>query len=54
MDLCRKIFEYVVCLLLYWVHEMKSGGVVSVLWEDVGGIVDLIFSMIYNLWCVVI
>jgi ATP-binding cassette, subfamily B, bacterial len=47
-DLRRKVFTHAVRLPLHRVHELRSGGVASILREDAGGIGDLVFSMIYN------
>lgn len=46
----RKVFEHTIKLPLYRVHEMKSGGVASLIREDAGGVAELIFSMLYNPW----
>lgn len=46
----RRVFAHAVRLPLHRVHELKSGGVASVLREDAGGVGDLLFSMIYNPW----
>ncbi len=47
-DLRRKVFAHAVRLPLHRVHELRSGGVASILREDAGGIGELVFSMIYN------
>lgn len=46
----RAVFEHAIRLPLHRVHEMKSGGVASLIREDAGGVADLIFSMLYNPW----
>ena len=46
----REVFEHSIKLPLNLVHEMKSGGVASLIREDAGGVADLIFSMLYNPW----
>ncbi len=46
----RAVFEHAIRLPLHRVHEMKSGGVASLIREDAGGVAELIFSMLYNPW----
>jgi len=46
----RRVFEHAVRLPLHRIYEMKSGGVVSLIREDAGGVADLIFSLLYNPW----
>ena len=46
----RLAFEHAMRLPLHRVHQLKSGGVPSLLREDAGGVAELIFSMIYNPW----
>lgn len=46
----RAVFEHSIRLPLHRVHEMKSGGVASLIREDAGGVAELIFSMLYNPW----
>jgi ATP-binding cassette subfamily B protein/subfamily B ATP-binding cassette protein MsbA len=41
-------------LPLHRVHQIKSGGVASILREDAGAAAELIFSMLYNPWRAVI
>ena len=50
----RRVFAQAVRLPLHRVHELKSGGVASVLREDAGAVGDLIFGMLYNPWRAVI
>ncbi len=51
----RKLaFEHAVRLPLHRVHQIKSGGVASILREDAGAVAELIFSMLYNPWRAVI
>ena len=50
----RRVFDHAVRLPLHRVYALKSGGVVSILREDAGGVAELIFSMIYNPWRAVI
>jgi ATP-binding cassette subfamily B protein len=46
----RQAFEHAVRLPLHRVHQIKSGGVASILRDDAGSIPELIFSMLYNPW----
>ena len=46
----RRVFEHASRLPLHRIHQLKSGGVASILREDAGGVGDLIFSLIYNPW----
>lgn len=46
----RKVFDQAVHLPMHRIHELKSGGVASVLREDAGGAGELLFSMLYNPW----
>lgn len=46
----RRVYEHVIQLPLQRVHDLKSGGVSSLIREDAGGIGELIFSMLYNPW----
>ena len=46
----RQVFSHAVRLPLHRVHQLKSGGITSVLREDAGGVAELLFSMIYNPW----
>jgi ATP-binding cassette subfamily B protein/subfamily B ATP-binding cassette protein MsbA len=47
----RKLaFEHAVRLPLHRVHELKSGGVASVLREDAGSVGELVFGLLYNPW----
>ncbi len=50
----RHVFAHAVRLPLHRVHELKSGGVASVLREDAGGVGELLFSLIYNPWRAVV
>jgi len=50
----RQVFEHAVRLPLHRVHELRSGGVASVLREDGGSVGELVFGMIYNPWRAVI
>lgn len=50
MSLRKQLFEHAIRLPLARVHEMKSGGMASLLRQDAGNIGDLIFGLIYNPW----
>jgi ATP-binding cassette subfamily B protein len=50
----NRAFEHAVRLPLHRVHQIKSGGVASILREDAGAVAELIFSMLYNPWRAVI
>ncbi len=50
VEVRRDVFEHAVRLPLHRVHQLKSGGVSSILREDAGAVGDLLFSMIYNPW----
>ncbi len=50
----RTLFAHAVRLPLHRIHEIKSGGVASILREDAGAVGDLLFSMIYNPWRAII
>jgi ATP-binding cassette subfamily B protein len=50
----RRAFAHASRLPLHRVHELRSGGLVSMLREDAGGVGDLVFSLLYNPWRAVI
>ena len=50
----RKVFDHAVRLPLHRIHELRSGGVASVLREDGGSVGELVFGMLYNPWRAVI
>ena len=50
----RHVFEHAVRLTLHRIHELRSGGVASVLREDGGSVGELVFGMLYNPWRAVI
>lgn len=50
VSLRRRVFSHASKLPLHRIHQLKSGGVSSILREDAGGVGDLIFSLIYNPW----
>ena len=54
MSVRRQVFDHAVRLPLHRVHELRSGGVASVLREDGGSVGELVFGMLYNPWRAVI
>jgi len=44
----KRVFEHAVRLPMGRIHELRSGGVASILREDAGGAAELLFSMLYN------
>ncbi|PCI07324.1 ABC transporter ATP-binding protein [bacterium] len=50
VSLRKRVFSHASKLPLHRIHQLKSGGVASILREDAGGVGDLIFSLIYNPW----
>lgn len=50
VSLRRRVFSHASRLPLHRIHQLKSGGVSSILREDAGGVGDLIFSLVYNPW----
>ena len=50
----RRVFAHAVRLPLHRIHELRSGGVASVLREDGGSVGELVFGMLYNPWRAVI
>lgn len=44
----RKLFDHAIRLPLHRVHQLKSGGVASILREDAGGAGELTFHILYN------
>ena len=54
MSVRKRVFEHAVRLPLNRVHELKSGGVASILREDAGSVANLIFGMLYNPWRAII
>jgi len=50
----RRAFQHAARLPLHRVHQIKSGGVASILREDAGSISELIFSLLYNPWRAII
>jgi ATP-binding cassette, subfamily B, bacterial len=49
-SLRRQVFDHAVHLPLHRVHQIKSGGVASILREDAGGAAELVFHLLYNPW----
>lgn len=54
MTIRKQLFQHAIRLPLSRVHEMKSGGMASLLRQDAGSIGDLIFGLIYNPWRAVV
>lgn len=54
LDLRKRVFEHAVRLPLHRVHELRSGGVASVLREDGGSVSELVFGMLFNPWRAII
>ena len=50
----RLVFAHAMRLPLSRVQQIRTGGLVSTLREDAGGVGDLVFSMLYNPWRAVI
>ncbi|MFN0196275.1 MAG: ABC transporter ATP-binding protein, partial [Planctomycetaceae bacterium] len=50
----KRVFAHAVRLPLHRIHELKSGGVASLLREDAGAVGELIFGMFYNPWRAVV
>ncbi len=50
----RRVFEHAVRLPLHRVHQIKSGGVASLIREDAGGAGDLLFHLFYNPWSAIV
>ncbi len=46
----KQIFDHAISLPLSRVHQLKSGGVASILREDAGAAGELIFHLLYNPW----
>jgi len=50
----RDVFDHAVRLPLHRIHQLKSGGVASLLREDAGAVAELVFGMLYNPWRAII
>ncbi|MBL8848842.1 MAG: ABC transporter ATP-binding protein [Planctomycetaceae bacterium] len=50
----KQAFEHAVRLPLRRVHELRSGGVASLLREDAGSVGELVFGLLYNPWRAII
>lgn len=50
----KRVFEHAVRLPLRKVHELRSGGVASLLREDAGSVGELVFGLLYNPWRAII
>lgn len=54
VELRRRVFEHASRLPLHKVHDIKSGGVSSLLREDASGVGDLVFNLLFNPWRAVV
>lgn len=54
MSTRRRVFEHAVRLPLGRVHDLKTGGIASILRNDSGSVGDLIFQLVYNPWRAII
>ena len=54
LNIRRRVFEHAVRLPLHRVHEIRSGGVASILREDGGSVGELVFGLLYNPWRAII
>lgn len=54
LNLRREVFEHAVRLPLHRIHEIRSGGVASILREDGGSVGELVFGMLFNPWRAII
>lgn len=54
MSIRKRLFEHAVRLPLNRVHDLKSGGIASILREDGGSVGDLVFGLLYNPWRAII
>ncbi len=54
LDVRRHVFEHAVRLPLHRIHEIRSGGVASILREDGGSVGELVFGMMVNPWRAII
>lgn len=54
ISLRRRVFEHAVRLPLHRVHQLRSGGVASILREDGGSVGELVFGLLFNPWRAVI
>ena len=50
----RRVFDHLARLPLNRIHQLKTGGLASILREDAGQIGEMLFSIIYNPWRAVI
>ncbi|RPG20381.1 MAG: ABC transporter ATP-binding protein [Phycisphaera sp. TMED9] len=48
VDIRRKVLDHIIRFPLQRVHDLRSGGVASMLRDDAGGVAELIFGLIYN------
>lgn len=54
LDLRRRVFEHAIRLPLHRVHELRSGGMASILREDGSSVGELVFGMLFNPWRAII
>lgn len=54
VKLRRRVYEHAVRLPMHRIHDLKSGGIASILRDDAGGAAELLFSMMYNPWRAVV
>ncbi len=50
VSLRKRVFDHASRLPLHRIHQLKSGGVSSILREDAGSVGELVFSLVYNPW----
>ncbi|MFM9995584.1 MAG: ABC transporter ATP-binding protein [Phycisphaerales bacterium] len=50
VEMRRRVFDHAVRLPLHRVHQLKSGGVSSMLRDDAASAGDLLFHLLYNPW----
>ncbi|QDT36443.1 ABC transporter ATP-binding protein [Stratiformator vulcanicus] len=50
MSVRKRVFAHAVRLPMHRVHDLKSGGIASILRNDSGSVGDLVFGLIYNPW----
>lgn len=48
VDVRRKVLDHIIRFPLQRIHDLRSGGVASMLRDDAGGVSELIFGLIYN------
>ncbi len=48
VDVRRKVLDHIIRFPLQRIHDLRSGGVASMLRDDAGGVAELIFGLVYN------